>query len=171
MAERPIIFSPEMVRTILSGCKTMTRRLASSPLAKCQPGDRLWVRETFQVPALCAVQYRATDTARIGHWDPAIGPWRPSIHMPRWASRITLEVTAVKVERLQDISEEDAEAEGVFAHVAEHSINKVYRSARGETAVRYFSALWEKLHGPGAWEANPVVVAISFRHMDQAPHA
>ena len=107
-AERPILLSGPMVRAILDGRKTMTRRLATSPLAKCQPGDRLWVRETWQVPALCGVQYRATDSAPIGHWRPTLGPWRPSIDMPRWASRITLEVTGVKVERLPDISEEEA---------------------------------------------------------------
>lgn len=92
--------------------------------------------------------------------------WRPSIHMPRWASRITLRVTGVKIERLQEITPTDAEAEGVFQHVAEQPIDKIFRSDRSATARLYFLNLWEKLHGLGAWEANPEVVAISFQRVD-----
>jgi hypothetical protein len=88
--------------------------------------------------------------------------------MPYFASRITLEVTAVKIERLQEISEGDAESEGVFRHIAEYSIDKVYRSERGETAIRYFRELWDKLHGEGSWVSNPEVVAISFERIEQA---
>ncbi|WP_035601682.1 hypothetical protein, partial [Edwardsiella tarda] len=153
MKERPIIFNDEMVRAILDGRKTMTRRTmkvqptpsktrpgdfsfpskklesmvyvsdlapGNSPISdshlffqECccpygQPGDRLWVRETF---GDCGVRfvYRAdTDDGAACQ----VKRWTPSIHMPRWASRITLEITDVRVERLQDITEEEAKAEG-----------------------------------------------------------
>ena len=136
--ERPILCSAPDVMAILDGRKTQTRRImkpqpnrtwpdevtphwsvggnrtlpgASNPL-RCPygvPGDRLWVREAWRLPDGAPkgwVDYRADDT-RDGF------KWKPSIHMPRWASRITLEVTDVRVERLQDISEADAMAEGV----------------------------------------------------------
>lgn len=149
MKERPILFSGPMVRAILAGTKTQTRRVvkerhidAAPPVhffqylrENCpygQPGDRLWVREAWQGPLLeseeqedefrqspdiykkpgfCA--YRATDTLDAIDADGRELGWRPSIHMPRWASRILLEITAVRVERLHDITEADAQAEGV----------------------------------------------------------
>lgn len=136
-------------------------------------GDRLWVREAWRtsasiddtpprdmVPRLRPVSYEADYTSEPN--DGCRGRLRPSIHMPRWASRITLEVTAVNVERLQDISEDDAESEGVFRHVAEHSLNKIFREERGATAIRYFRELWASIHGLDAWEVNPWVAAISF---------
>jgi hypothetical protein len=156
MTERPIIFSGPMVRALLADRKTMTRRLATSPLRKCEPGDRLWVRESYSESHPGPV-YKA-DNPNSDGWG-----WRPSIHMPRSASRITLEVTAVKIERLQEITPADAEAEGVFQHVAEYSIDKIFRDDRAATARLYFLDLWEKLHGLGSWDANPEVVAISFR--------
>lgn len=159
MKERPILFSGEMVRAILDGRKTQTRR-AMKPqpkqinssywgwarksvflhrhrlgsgfpewIQRCpygKPGDRLYVRETWGIshhggatikgtPHDPYVLYRATNSEPTGdelenQWEPF--KWRPSIHMPRWASRILLEITDVRVERLQDISEEDARAEG-----------------------------------------------------------
>lgn len=144
--ERPLLFSGEMVRALLAGRKTQTRRVVKeqprrgnalrpilaadesfgdcaqefgeySPRAHlmrrlyCPYGearDRLWVRETFrQGDGSMSVHYAADPDEVSG------GPWRPSIFMPRWASRITLEVTEVRVQRLQDISEEDAQAEGI----------------------------------------------------------
>lgn len=155
MTERPIIFSGDMVKALLAGRKTMTRRLSTSPLRKCEPGDMLWVRESYS-ESYPGPAYKA-DNPNSDGWG-----WRPSIHMPRSASRITLEITAVKIERLQEISGKDAEAEGVFAHIAEYSLDKVYRDQRGEIAVQYFRELWDKLHGEGAWEANPAVVALRF---------
>lgn len=150
MAERPIIFSAPMIRAILSGSKTMTRRLVTSPLAKCQPGDLLWVREAFTIIEARHVakpgggyEWRedepmyAADYAGLNKPDRDWN-WSPSIHMPRWASRITLRVTAVKIEQLQEISEEDALSEGVEPYAM---------TARGA-----FFALWNSLHGPGAWE-------------------
>jgi hypothetical protein len=81
--------------------------------------------------------------------------WRPSIHMPRWASRITLEITDVRVERLQEISEEDALAEGVIG---------IYAHARTNPRGA-FHALWESIYGPDSWAANPWVWAITFRRV------
>lgn len=146
MKTRPILFSGPMVRAILEGRKTQTRRVVKPQPAHCadlpmgkdltfasacpygQPGDRLWVRETWAVGTLfdyvrpsllpkpdceskLAVDY-AANPRRIWHSEDQ-GRWRPSIHMPRWASRITLEITSVRVERLQDISHKDAIAEGL----------------------------------------------------------
>lgn len=117
------------------------------PRVPCAPGDRLWVREaTVNTPA--GLAYVADGAEHYG----AGGKLRkrPSIHMPRWASRITLIVEGVKVERLQDISEEDALAEGV--------------EPRAPVSAREnFAGLWCLLHGPDAWDANPWVAAISFR--------
>lgn len=126
MKERPILFSGPMVRAILEGRKTQTRRVAKihgyglddrpvfgrSPFG--EPGDRLWVRETFCGSCVRdpAYIYRATDENPSHLFQPR---WRPSIHMPRWASRLTLEVTAVRRERLRDITDDAARAlvEGV----------------------------------------------------------
>lgn len=172
MAERPIIFSAPMVRAILADRKTMTRRLATSPLRKCEPGDLLWVRETIAThgaaePLIYAKGdghpwgspiYRATFTGGLLPECEGFTKWRPSIHMPRWASRITLRVTSVKIERLQDISEEDAKGEGVEPVVAGRAgwSDPIYSHRTG------FVRLWNELHGAGAWLANPEVVAISF---------
>ena len=151
MTDRPVIFSEAMVLAMLSWVKSQTRRLASSPLSKCEPGDRLYVREAFGDVNICempAILYRAdkhcwsltkdptylcADGAmNYEHphvdkydWDVWVddlengkaGKWRPSIHMPRWVSRIWLQVTAVRVEALQNITEDDAQAEGMISAV------------------------------------------------------
>ncbi len=165
MTDRPIIMSGPMVRALLDGRKTMTRRLAwrrrrttdghpndslaHSSWMRVRPGDRLWVRETtIRTPA--GTDYAAT-TNRAHYGAGGEIPKTPAIHMPRLASRVTLIVTATKMERLQEISAEDAEAEGVRCDMSSW------------TFVRHFQDLWERLHGPGSWEANPEVVAISFR--------
>jgi len=141
--DRPIIFSGPMVQALLAGRKTMTRRLATSPLRKCQPGDRLWVRESFSSSDPGPV-YRAD------HGDEATGwGWTPSIHMPRKHSRLTLIVNAVKFERLQDINGLDALAEGITRE-------------EGVSPWRTFLRLCNSLHGEGAWQANPEIVALSF---------
>lgn len=204
--ERPILFSAPMVRALLQGRKTQTRRAVKLPKAlvalggdlnaastfrdpgfgdgeylhvalndgsvqrvRCPYadtlGDRLWVREAWAHDAETLEQcraahedalsgltygpyYRATDVA------PETLRWRPSIHMPRWASRITLEVTNVRVERLQDISEADAEAEGA------DPIKTKVPTARD--AYRY---LWDDINGAGGWDANPWVWVVSFRRI------
>lgn len=225
VTDRPIIFSGPMVRALLDGRKTMTRRLAwrtktnqgghipdggggqmdyvephevrvgPSSWQKTQPGDRLWVRESHQIAAEGVrpdwladhVWYLADDGKR--YFDPPHRytgkcthglAWVPSIHMPRWASRLTLLVDAVKVERLQDISEEDAKAEGAIWHDGgrvghsgwRHDPNDGY--VHGDCGAS-FCRLWLNLHGAGSWDANPEVVAISFRvearNIDQQPPA
>ncbi|HEN3655744.1 TPA: hypothetical protein U5E37_003732 [Yersinia enterocolitica] len=127
------------------------------PLGK--PGDQLWVRETFAT-GLCTestLAYRATHKTEDLEegWGETI-KWTPSIHMPRWASRINRLITGVRVERLQDISEQDAMAEGVSAN--EHS------------PARYvFGSLWQSIYGadnPKSWQANPWVWVIEFERME-----
>lgn len=174
MTDRPIIFSGPMVRALLDGRKTMTRRLAHLPprvfmkigdgpvepiLApsnwrKVAPGDRLWVRESIKIVG-SFLDYSNGERRQCAARDEyfwAVNYRRekvPAIHMPRWASRITLEVTAVKVERLAQISEEDALAEGIVREFA-------------RAPFLTFADLWDSLHGKDAFLANPEVVAISF---------
>ena len=191
MRERPILFSASMVRAILAGAKSQTRRvvkprkdrdmgceLACCELAGeandgeyrnayCAPGDRLWVRETWRVCGgreyeyqqdRSQVMYRAThqeDGFPLA-WESYV--WRPSIFMPRWASRITLKVTGVRVERLQDISIADAMAEGVV------ETNANLRGLEPCMEWRYaYEDLWRQINGPGSWGANPWVWVIEFR--------
>lgn len=198
MGEKPILFSAPMVRAILAGQKTQTRRVVKPPYASfarrpefnielssrrhvwlaykagepgdwkwipCpygQPGDRLWVRETFahiyrhNKPA--PVERKSDDVIyrADGHGIDAyaFGRWCPSIHMPRWASRITLEITSVRVERLQAISASDAIAEGIPAGGPENPDG---------IEVREFRALWESINGADSWAANPWVWVVEFR--------
>lgn len=193
MKERPILFRAPMVRAILDGSKTQTRRpvkprkdlsvgciLAAHELAgeinrgdysNCpygQPGDRLWVRETFMQESQfepCAVRYRATDEPFV--FGPPIGNipknWRPSIHMPRWASRINLEITGVRVERLQNCSEADARAEGVT--IVNRHMNGYCAGQFFPPAIRAYQELWEQINRPGSWDANPWVWVIEFRRL------
>jgi hypothetical protein len=216
MKEHPILFSGEMVRAILEGRKTQTRRVANvnaveyeitgqcedpnywwcerkpNPydndpvIIKCPygvPGDRLWVRESFRVwdsnDGQCfiegpikikrpewTVEYDAT--APGYHREP---PYRPSIHMPRWASRITLEITEVRAERLQDITPKDAAAEG--SPVPTDEDGSYYVDLCGpcpdeHVAVAAFGALWDSINkkrGYG-WETNPFVWALTFKRLE-----
>lgn len=183
--ERPILFSAPMVRALLAGTKTQTRRAVKptprrvdggvpyhdaptwahaepgSAVVRCpygRRGDRLYVRETWAAPHSMdghtprfmprdtRVHYAATED-RDGLL------WRPSIHMPRWASRITLEVTEVRVERLQAISEADARAEGF----------ELGAPPCTDAPIRWYRHLWDQINGAGAWDANPWVWAVSFR--------
>ncbi|WP_440530460.1 morphogenetic protein [Serratia nevei] len=219
MKERPVIFNGEMVRAILDGRKTQTRRVIANvgpdnciPLQKptktkdgiythvmdapghglCpfgQVGDRLWVREAYQGPLFnfdqmetyledtskferpefCEYRadggktpeyYDADDNLRYG--------WKPSIHMPRWASRITLEITAVRVERLQGISEEDAKAEGVKpAGDMLPDYPDTFLTPKGDfaTAKVAFQRLWQSIYGEESWAANPWVWVIEFKQV------
>jgi hypothetical protein len=228
MKERPILFSGAMVRALLDGSKTQTRRavklqvqhddswvggwkivhkrvtqalltfnqLGGKPLgsevAICpygQPGDRLWVRETwledpeddgtwaytqymgckgsplsdvprkFQKPEHCI--YREG-------WDGSSLRWRPSIHMPRWASRILLEIVSVRVERLQDISAADCHAEGIAQcdgiGSAAHMIDLASRmSGAPSIDVITYATLWEVINGLGSWDTNPWVWVVEFK--------
>lgn len=188
-----------MVRAILKGTKTQTRRVIKpqpdaglNPLTvkaawsdgfidvKCpygQPGDRLWVRETWAIKQcgrrvslakeawpqgwpLSRLQFQATDPAPAKRADGSDYWWnsRPSIHMPRWASRITLEITGVRVERLQEMSEADATAEG---------FGPCPTQAPDCTCVlNGFQILWHKLNAERApWAANPWVWVLEFRRV------
>lgn len=143
-------------------------------------GERLWVRETFgyvsphegRAPiAECNIEYRADlppgCTDQPGQWpaDEARGEdeapkWRPSIFMPRRASRITLEVVSVRVERLQDISEADAQAEGVAPYEPDDAVKQGPRWFR-----MGYEYLWEKINGKGSWESNPWVWCVEFKRV------
>ena len=161
--DRPILFSGPMVRALLAGMKSQTRRLATSPLRKCEPGDRLWVRETFSGPHwLAGLPPRDWPyTSPIWHWadgTPDDGDWtkpKPGMHMPRWACRLTLRVTEVRFQRLHDITEEDAEAEGVMRSM------KVCDDD-GCSFTDAYAELWVELQGQASWDANPDIVAIIF---------
>jgi len=194
VTDRPIIFSSPMVQALLAGTKTQTRRLATSPLRRCEVGDRLYVREAWRVgrkydgvkprdlaPRAMTVLFEAGGSiANQGavlkwapdEWPPVgalpgfAGTLRPSIHMLRWASRLTLTVEAVRVQRLQAISTDDACAEGVheteFYEIAERKVSAGAPFSPERLAYAY---LWNALHGAEGktWEANPEVVALTFR--------
>jgi hypothetical protein len=196
MKAKPIIFSAPMVRALLDGRKTQTRRVAKihwKPGANPRftgwraersvggawnivggmgigatinpdyaPGDRLWVREAWTHESADAEEgFYRPDYKATANGQPTDGRWRPSIHMPRWASRLTLVVTDVRVQRLREISEADASAEGVMPDG--------YGGWRGHKGtigypktVWAFHHLWNSLHGPAAWYANPWVAALTF---------
>lgn len=168
MADHPILFKGPMVSALLEGRKTQTRRLASSPLRKRQPGDRLWVRETWAEVGTVDPGYIITRAdypqcaAQQGLENvPAeqFVKWTPSIFMRRKASRLTLTVTDVRLQRLQEISWADAEAEGGGLPPTElfPNIN------RGSKIKDQFPILWDSINAKRApWESNPEVVAITF---------
>lgn len=200
MKEHPILFNGAMIRAILAGTKTQTRRVFTAKnggvwpnrndlpgmkqiLRNCpygQTGDRLWVRETHSIRVEPSQQnpaglawYRESNTGR--EWDILIR-WRPSIHMPRWASRILLEIVSVRVERLQDISEADSIAEGINCYPFRpddgfpicsgytHETNDD-RCMLWATAKLAYLKLWESINGPGSWDANPWVWVVEFKRV------
>lgn len=226
MAERPMLMSAPMVRALLAGTKTQTRRVVKPPRNRpafvlldhgngwwpyqsddgeselcddgmehpytCpygKPGDRLWVREAFSGPHCMdatdeCVAVRPSkwgEGSRIWYWadgNPTHGDWtrpRPSIHMPRWASRILLEVTAVRVERLQDISEADAKAEGITPIWPDgprddggpnhFTVDVDPGHLNGPTAATVYRMLWELINGEGSWDANPWVWVVEFKRV------
>lgn len=204
MADRPILFSASMVRALMDGRKTQTRRIIKpqppadvvrhcwydAPIygftadevpsnswhtarLAAVSGDRLWVRESHAIVPRTA--YRMSDGVQqtlrpednhdaaiyAAEWDRSKpGQWRPSIHMPRWASRLTLTVTDVRVERLQDISEDDAAAEGWPA--PEDRAKTGIAEIRDAYPIGWYAWLWDSINGRGAWDKNPWVAAYSF---------
>jgi hypothetical protein len=203
MKERPMLFSTPMVRAILDGRKTQTRRVVKNSDVRdvgaygvaayvtsrdvkergrvlgrrdvtktCPyggPGDKLWVKETFVFRSKHERYYYRAD--HPVHDPYAHDGWRPSIFMPRKASRITLEITAVRLERLQEISEEAAIAEGV--ELAYRDVPAAMGGCRAwrdysdrspwhSSAWASYRSLWESINGPGSWAANPWVWVISF---------
>ena len=222
MTARPIIFSAPMIRALLDGQKTQTRRIVKpqpprdhSPLVvgrfcptvidrwgeelpgeevfgvttesgewclPCpygQPGDLLWVKETFQ-PILTPyfdppdsewatgkgyqVLYMATDKAvvYVDRDDNVTERRKPSTHMPRWASRLTLRITDVRVQRVQEISEADAEAEGGSPYAPIYGDTGGYSRRELELYKQGFKQLWQSIHGPDSWSANLYVWALTF---------
>jgi len=220
--ERPILFSGPMVRAILGGRKTQTRRvvkpqppkefltgdvaaitngerwsLSKMPGRKAwhpdphpgilcpygQPGDRLWARETWgahfmwngvppaQIPndGRTCLFYKADGAIVRGCESSQVTKWRPSINMPRWASRITLEITGVRVERLNKISETDAAAEGIAIRRSAYGIYECKlpdgKTHFDDSAVDLFRKLWESINGPGSFDSRWVWV-LEFRRID-----
>lgn len=217
MKERPILFSAPMVRAILAGDKTQTRRIIKRPpndphhlriigpsgavhytrpegdklveearqtsgyrvltcaewlAEQCKlgrPGDRLWVRETWGYnPDHPGMPWHACYRADPGMEYDGI-KWKPSIHMPRAACRIKLEITGVRVERLQSISREDSAAEGT-CHLSREEYSE--KLDDGTTVIQKhmwpeenFGRLWEKINGAGSWQANPWVWVVEFRRI------
>ncbi|WKH72831.1 morphogenetic protein [Klebsiella quasipneumoniae] len=217
MKERGMIFNGEMVRAILDGRKTQTRRPVKFPVhdknlgcelagnelagelsagnylnsAFGKPGDRIWVRETWQaIHDYCdenghvdeSRYARSIPRNRGNYWHPVYEeawgnesredrdfPWRPSIHMPRWASRILLEITDVRVERLNTISEKDATAEGVPpAGSLLPDYPGTFLTPKGDyaTAKVAFQRLWESIYGEQSWKANSWVWVIAFKRVE-----
>lgn len=198
MKEIPILFSTAMVQAILSGNKTQTRRVVKFPLKSpthmasindsdnpppvewCpngQPSDLLWVREKqgyYQDnKALCPVFRTEISDNEVGFYK-----WRPSIHMPKEAARIWLKVKTVRVERLHDISEEDAKAEGILCYRDEFDGNRYrYKDYMADSsdyghpdhdyptvgiAKTSFCTLWESINGRESWDSNPWVWVVEF---------
>jgi len=164
-----------------SSCGAAIREVNKPLRVTYAVGDRLWVREAWahDAPDLETCR-RAREDALLGglHYGPyylatEVAPttlrWRPSIHMPRWASRFTLTVTEVRVHRLQEISEKDARAEGIEFTLHRDPLgpckwaSAINESRAWNTPVAAYKELWDKLHGPGAWGTNPLVVAITFK--------
>ena len=158
------------------------------------PGDRLWVRESGKLlseafdhdPALgkdlwrdAGWQYADGTVKQLLDYDPPLSEWvddcsaigRPSIHMPRWASRITLEITGVRVERLNDISADDADAEGFGGDFPDRVMPDIFPAREGGwghlSIPECYARLWEHINGPGSWAANPFVWVVEFKRVDQ----
>lgn len=217
MPDRPIIFSAPMVRALLAGTKTQTRRVLhpqpprdyelvgmtgaraafqaavtyrptegdwdASIRLPCQSGDRLWVREAWRashkldrlnatmIAADChdagyletwaPIQFEADGHRSNWAHDDRLGRYRAARFMPRWASRLTLLVTDVRVQRLHEISEADTIAEGVS--IQQFGWHSSVPTDGAHEHIGSYAALWEHLHGPGSWDANPWVAAITFR--------
>ena len=198
MIDRPILFSGPMIRALLDGRKTQTRRVITKKAAHdalaifgadflllpgnvdligYAPGDRLWVRERFAVSGIGWGKKPSEAHGGKVHfhadpengWHDYWGSWRPSIHMPWRASRLTLTVTDVRVQRLQEISEDDARAEGV----ERRTFTKLdgtdpqewwigHENGRA-TAKSAFRDLWDSLNADRApWDSNPWICAVSF---------
>ncbi len=210
MKERPILFSGAMVRALLDGSKTQTRRplyvltksknacfdqrypisdLAGLSISQtwtlsnwrgAQPGDRLWVRESFFQSELEGTEIvcgeivpsaRTVISYAADRYEVAPGKKRPSIHMPRWGSRITLEIDSVRVERLHAMSDEDALAEGI-RQVGEHDGAPIYwfepvteaKCGMG-SPLEAFANLWREINGDASWNSNPWVCVVEFKRV------
>jgi hypothetical protein len=183
-----------MVRAILEGRKTQTRRAfrvqpppgalvgwvsGQSITPYGREGDRLWVREAWKAhPTFDHLPPRDIPQTHVWYMADdgykAESRYRQGMHMPRWASRITLEITSVRVERLQDISEVDAIAEGVESLRAERIYWKDYSNPAGKgvesltaaSALASYRTLWEAINGTGSWQDNPWVWVVEFMRIE-----
>jgi len=177
MKERPIIFNSENVKAILDGRKTQTRRVVKKPeqydnIRGCdfcspygQVGQRLWVRETWWLPSYLPSDDKAELKSLLvyrAEGDFGSHGWRPSIFMPKWATRIWLEITEVRVERLQEIKFTDCEEEGIKTGY------RVEWDAKNDL-LRKFEALWDSLNAKRGfgWHTNCWVWVISFRRVNE----
>lgn len=183
MTEHPILFNGAMVRAILAGLKTQTRRIVKNP-DKCpygSPGDGLWVRETWTETddeyGTPIIVYRADMTQQIIGQDEngyellgtqktefEVDKWKPSIFMPKWASRLKLKVADIWQENLNQISETDAQAEGI--ETWKNGFYKDYEHPGGwrENPIHSYQTLWDSINkkrGFG-WDTNPLVWAVKF---------
>jgi len=190
--EKPMLFSRDPVRRILDWTKTQDRRIIKPQPHKeayavwdewvqnkitneCPHpvGSRVWVKETWRVRGGREYEYQKHQPSVVYRADADViddvsYEWRPSIFMPRWASRITLEITNVRIERLNKISEEDAVKEGVICEEIPTGI--VCESTRIEEYVPEapsdaYIRLWESINGKGSWEKNPMVWVYEFRRL------
>lgn len=167
MKERAIVFKRRMIHAILSGQKTQTRQYpkgAACPYGK--RGDRLWVRERFNLfdregrdwptgsglPKECPDGWHVIYRADVPEDTSKVFPFRPSVHMPRWASRITLEIVRVRMQRLQDITDRDVREEGITTSMGSREA---------------FRALWESTYGKCGWFMNPSVWVIEFKRINK----
>ena len=200
MAEHPLLFTGEMVKAILDGRKTQTRRVPIERYKSWKVGDTIWVRENWRIVGwregeAFLIEYKDGERAEdagddyddtyerlilqccddcekagiepnengIYNWEgEAPTRWRPSIHMFKWAARIFLEITGLRDERVQDISENDAKAEGVIT--GSSAMGHVF------TAVEHFKGLWDSINakrheGIYAWDKNPEVKVIEFKRI------
>lgn len=209
MKERPILFSGAMVRAILSGRKTQTRRVVKPQPTRLEwfdhqkgwlgsfgedagsrdnphrmvpcpygvPGDRLWVKETHynnSVGNVIAQMFKAKEQPKVyyraDHEGVVTWNWKPSIFMKRQLSRITLEIVSVRVERLQDISEVDAMAEGIHRFEVNdctyfHSRPTAPTEEHFNSGLMAYRDLWESINGAGSWDANPWVWVVEFKRL------
>lgn len=216
--ERPILFSTPMVRAILEGRKTVTRRIVDMPKENIQEaqwgytcftpdnhisfrakhdngnyvesfvklkygkrGEVLWVRETWALMDLYdkdSVVYKADFIERYGGWErdtnegiERIETWKPSIHMLKSACRLKLEILSITVERLHDITEEDAIREGIEkfdGFVPEHWVAQYKNYLRPGTCsapIQSFESLWQSINGEESWQSNPWVWVINFKKL------
>lgn len=183
MKERPILFNGEMVRAVLAGQKTQTRRIPSKTQQHAlfcpygHPGDRLWVKETHaRHPQFAEVAYRADgeefEDADGFTWHPK---WTPSIFMPRALCRIILEITDIRVERVQDITNDEAIAEGAYEvrkvgdDIAHATWTMDGLDWRYDTPREAFAATWDSLYAARSlgWDVNPWVWVVTFKRAEE----
>jgi hypothetical protein len=192
MKQTPILFSTEMVQAILEGRKTQTRRVVKKItldksmdliLKQCpygQPGDILWVRETFGSGVSGKVYYKADK----GLVDQLVIHWKPSIHMPYEACRLFLRIKSVRMERLHDISYDDAIAEGIEVltcpnadagdyncyprnYMTDNAKSDGWPYFKDEEYTKSFASLWQSINGTESWDANPWVWVVEFERIEK----